>query len=109
MNPRQQHWKDFDDLIRAFIDIPNQLAGARIEKEHQFLYNAEGLGKKLIDHIITIHMLSQGYRFEDHEPTIDFSSIAILARSVLETYLTHTLSSLLDSIKVRWRVGLMTS
>jgi hypothetical protein len=33
-------------------------------------------------------MLSLGYQFEDHEPTIDFASISILARSVLETYLT---------------------
>jgi hypothetical protein len=88
MDQRQEHRKEFDNLISAFIDIGNQLAGERIEREQEFLYYAEGLGQKLINHILTIRELANGYSIEGCDLTIDFGSIAILARSVLETYLT---------------------
>lgn len=88
MNERNEHRKDFDNLITAFIEIGNKLVGIKIAKDSEFLYHAEGLGKKLINHIVTVRVLSNGYKFGAFEATIDFGSIAVLARAALETYLT---------------------
>jgi hypothetical protein len=88
MTDREAYVRDFDSLIAAFIDIGGQLAGIRINPSTQFLYNAEGLGKKLINHIVTTRVLLNGYKLGPFERTVDFGSIAILARAALETYLT---------------------
>jgi hypothetical protein len=88
MTEREVHIQDFDSLIDAFVDIGSQLAGVQIDPSTQFLYNAEGLGKKLINHIVTTRILWEGYKLGTYEGTVDFGSMAILARAALETYLT---------------------
>lgn len=45
--------KDFDGLLQCFISIGNKLGGGRIPAGKENLYNAEGLGQKMVHHVIT--------------------------------------------------------
>lgn len=85
---QNEHIEDFDKLIHAFIRIGNGMTGVVISKEGESLYNAEGLGKKILHHVVTSRVLLNGYQLEPYYPQIDFASIAILTRAALETYLT---------------------
>lgn len=80
--------KDFDKLLNSFINIANQLEGSKIQAGQEFLYNAEALGKKILNHIITSRFLFNGYQFNNFEPVIDFGSIVVLTRAAFENYLT---------------------
>jgi hypothetical protein len=79
--------KDFDELLHCFISIGNKLDGSRIPEGQELLYNAEGLGQKIVHHTLTIRVLYDGYQLNGFVPTVDFASIGVLARSVFETYL----------------------
>lgn len=79
--------KDFDELLNCFILIGNKLDGGRIASGQELLYNAEGLGQKIVQHSITIRVLYEGYQLRGFVETVDFASIAVLARSIFETYL----------------------
>jgi hypothetical protein len=80
--------EDFDSLIKAFINIGNRIEHEKITKSNESLYNAEGLGKKILHHIITSRFLINGYQLNGFYPQVDFASIAVLTRAALETYLT---------------------
>ena len=41
--------EDFDKLIKAVIDIGNKMEHEKITKSNESLYNAEGLGKKILN------------------------------------------------------------
>jgi len=84
----EDHVIDFDTLIDIFIEIGSHLQGEKIDPEFTYLYNAEGLGKKILNHALTVRTLFNGYTYKSFEPQIDFSSMAILTRAALETYLT---------------------
>jgi|CXWL01.1.fsa_nt_gi hypothetical protein len=84
----QKQIVDFDKLIESFITIGNKMTGEQILSNDQYLYNAEGLGKKILHHTITTRILLDGYQYKIYERHIDFASIAVLARAALETYLT---------------------
>lgn len=79
--------KDFDELLHYFISIGNKLERGRIPEGKELLYNAEGLGQKIVHHTITIRVLYNGYQLNGFVPTVDFASIGVLTRSVFETYL----------------------
>lgn len=83
-----ENMKDFDKLISALIKIANKMEGETITKSNEFLYNGEGLCKKILHHIVTCRVLMKGYQLEGFNPQIDFTSIAVLTRAALETYLT---------------------
>lgn len=87
MNDTQQI-KEFDALLNSFIDIGNQLGGVKILPGQEVLYDAEGLGKKILNHITTARFLFEGYKFKNFQPVIDFSSIIVLTRAAFENYLT---------------------
>lgn len=84
--------QDFDLLIATSLDIGNKLAGQKITTENNSIHYAEGLGLKIINHILTSRYLIDGYRLQldqkIYEGRIDFSSILILTRAALETYIT---------------------
>jgi hypothetical protein len=84
--------EQFDLLIKEFIDIGNGLEKQQIPADNTSIYFAEGLGQKVINHILTARYLMQGFQLgiekNLYEARIDFSSIAILTRAALETYLT---------------------
>jgi hypothetical protein len=83
---------DFDLLIKTSVELGNRLAGQKILDEGNSIYYAEGLAKKILNHIVTARYLMKGYHLgldkNLYEGVVDFSSIAILTRAALETYLT---------------------
>lgn len=84
--------KDFELLIKAAIEIGNSLDGRKTSIDKPHIYYVEGLGQKILSHILSANYLSKGYKLTmadlSFEPQIDFSSITILARAALESYLT---------------------
>lgn len=78
----------FDALISRSIEIGNLTAGKPIE---ECLYYAEGLSQKIINHILTVKKLYDGYQVYQNGnifyPVLDFASIMVLTRAALETYL----------------------
>jgi hypothetical protein len=80
--------EDFDQLIRSFINIGNRMEHEEMTKSNESFYNAEGLGKKILHHIITSRFLINGYQLNEFYPQVDFASIAVFTRAALETYLT---------------------
>jgi hypothetical protein len=83
--------QDFDFLIAATIEICNAIDGQPVPEGDISLKYAEGLGRKVIRHIVSVWRLKQafalqfeGKRFQEE---VDLGSIAILTRSALETYL----------------------
>jgi len=83
---------DIDLLINASIEIGNSIQGHSIPQDVPFIYFAEGLGQKVLNHTLTARYLFHGYQLGSggnlFAPKIDYSSIAILTRAALETYLT---------------------
>lgn len=91
-NIERNHEKDIDILINTFIEIGNSVEGKQIPQGFQYAYYAEGLGQKIINHAITIRYLFNGHQLVSggfmFEPRVDYSSIIILTRAAIETYLT---------------------
>lgn len=87
-----QHEQDFDELIVAFIHTGNKLHDISNVLQTKNLSYAEGLGKKILHHTLSVKYLTGGYALtakgNNYEPQVDFSSVCILARAALETYLT---------------------
>jgi len=87
-----QHERDFDELILAFITIGNKLQGTQNVLQTKNLMYAEGLGRKILHHTLSVKYLCGGFALtakgNSYEPQVDFSSVCILARAALETYLT---------------------
>ena len=83
---------DFDLLLTAAIEIGNKLSGKQYSSDSNNLIYAEGLGQKIISHILSVRRLKDGYSpvagGNLYQPTIDFASIFILTRAAIETYLT---------------------
>ncbi|MGF7078909.1 DUF5677 domain-containing protein [Mucilaginibacter sp. UYCu711] len=87
-----QHEQDFDELILAFITIGNKLQGTENVLQTKNLMYAEGLGRKILQHTLSVKYLAGGFALtakgNSYEPQVDFSSVCILSRAALETYLT---------------------
>lgn len=83
---------DFDLLIDASIKIGNMMQDEKVESTIVDMHLAEGLGKKIIDHIISTRFLIKGYQLSlastTYMPKIDIASIAVQTRAAMETYLT---------------------
>lgn len=84
--------RDFELLVKVSIDIGNRLTNVDIPDYNNSISFAEGLGQKIINHVLSANYLYSGYQLnlegKLYTPKIDFASIAILARAALETYLT---------------------
>ncbi|OGS71542.1 MAG: hypothetical protein A3F91_08360 [Flavobacteria bacterium RIFCSPLOWO2_12_FULL_35_11] len=100
---------DFDILVKNAIGIGNRLDGKKYQHNGQNLIYAEGIGQKIIHHILSARHLFHGYQLASDKylfkPTIDFASIAILTRASLETYLTlnYIFISTTDKDELRFR------
>ena len=83
--------RDFELLIKVSIDIGNRLTNVGIPDYNNTISFAEGLGQKIINHVLSAQYLYTGYQLnldgKLYTPKIDFASIAILTRAALETYL----------------------
>ena len=100
---------DFELLIKAAIEIGNSLDGQKILIDTPNIYFAEGIGQKILSHIISAHYLSKGYQLSTDKHVfvgqIDFSSVSILVRAALESYLTfnHVFVSAKDKDELSFR------
>lgn len=78
-------------LIDHFILVANSVKGLTLQSNVPKRF-AEPLAKKTISHIISSLTLFEGTKFKlsdsTYIQTVDFSSIAVLTRAALETYLT---------------------
>jgi hypothetical protein len=83
---------DFELLIKAALEIGNSLDGQKTSIGRPNIYFAEGIGQKILSHVISAHYLSKGYPLATDKHLfvgqIDFSSVSILVRAALESYLT---------------------
>lgn len=81
---------EYLSLLDLTYRVVQALQGKKVTDER--LYHCEGLAKKLFFHCCTIYSLSRGtfvqLRGAEQVGCHDFSSIAVLARAALETYLT---------------------
>ncbi len=88
----ENHELDFELLIKAALEIGNSLDGQKTSIGRPNIYFAEGIGQKILSHIISAHYLSKGYQLATDKHLfvgqIDFSSVSILVRAALESYLT---------------------
>ncbi len=86
--------QDFDNdllaLIDHFIIVGNSLKGKKFPTDK--IRFAEPLAKKAFNHIVSARDLFEGIKItlldNSHVQLVDFSSIAVLTRAALETYLT---------------------
>jgi len=58
----KNHDLDFDHLIKTAIEIGNSLDGQKSSPKKPNIYFAEGLGQKIISHILSVHYLYKGYQ-----------------------------------------------
>lgn len=83
--------KDLFLLIEHFLLVANSLKGTKIPDDERIRF-AEPLGKKALSHIISALNLHKGTKFilsdRSYTESVDFSSIAVLTRAAIETYLT---------------------
>jgi hypothetical protein len=88
---KEQHLENFDNLLKACINIGNKLTGVKNPSDTMHFVLAEGLGRKILLHSLSARNLYIGYQLATSEylykPTSDFSSIAILTRAAFESYL----------------------
>ncbi|NML68163.1 hypothetical protein HHL22_23430 [Hymenobacter sp. RP-2-7] len=109
MGMEENRKMDLDILINSAVEIGNRLGGQKNPVDQESLYYAEGLGQKIISHIISVRHLYHGQQLTigaNRYPTqIDFASIAILVRAAMETYLTlnHVFISATENEERRFR------
>lgn len=82
---------DLDILINYYIEVGNSISGKKTNGQEGIKY-AESIAKKTFNHICTSYSISKGLKIDlkdgSHIKFIDYSSIAVLIRSALESYLT---------------------
>ncbi|MBX9894967.1 MAG: hypothetical protein K2Y09_07285 [Nitrosomonas sp.] len=83
--------QDYATLLDLFIGLVESQAGKKIEQEEAWLNDAQVLANKLFRHLVSMQTLAAGATLETtHELKIcfvDHSSVKIIARAALETYL----------------------
>ena len=90
MNDYLNSENDFPFLFDKTFHIMSHMKGVKVS--NGWMTYAEGLGKKLLGHLTAVYSLYRGTNIILHNKAeikfIDFSSICILSRAALETYLT---------------------
>lgn len=83
--------KDLNILLNYFIEIANSIKGEKINGSKGIEF-AEPIAKKTFSHISSLYSLSKGVKMilkdNSHIEFIDHSSITVLLRAALESYLT---------------------
>lgn len=92
MTEHLESGQELDNILHVVLEVGNKLAGQPYShREENFIY-AEGLGKKLIGHSLSARHLFFGFQAKIKSnifaSQIDFSSILILTRAAVESYLT---------------------
>ncbi|WP_367395160.1 DUF5677 domain-containing protein [Cupriavidus sp. Agwp_2] len=83
---------DFERLLTLMMQLVQSQAGQQIPTSQFWMNDAQVLARKFCNHLASLRLIAQpieidiaGYGFDRH---IDHSSVMILARAALETYLT---------------------
>jgi len=91
MADRKQRDEEYLLLMEVFFRVVDSKAGQPVTDETIWLHGAESLAAKLFEHIGTIRYLQLGTRLPPIDDRVrqyvDHSSLSILARAALETYL----------------------
>lgn len=91
MTAQDNDYKDLLLLIEHLLLMGNSMKGKTIPKEERIRF-VEPLGKKTLAHIISAVSLYNGTKFilsdKSYTHSVDFSSIAVLTRAAIESYLT---------------------
>lgn len=87
----QSNQQQLEILMDFFIQVANSLAGKQTEGQNGIKY-AETIAKKTFSHITSAHALMKGIKVNLSDGTylqfIDHSSIAVITRAAIESYLT---------------------
>jgi hypothetical protein len=85
--------KDFPYLVSQCVNIMNAMKGTTILKGEEWMTYSEGIGTKLLGHLVNMYSLYMGtnIKFNNDQTSkfIDFASINILSRAAWETYLCY--------------------
>ena len=104
----QSNLQELEILLNFYIQVGNSIAGKKIEGQEGIKY-AEAIAKKTFLHITSAYSLMKGLKVNFTDDTyiefIDHSSIAVLVRSALESYITfnHLFISSKDVIEKDFR------
>lgn len=92
MNDKFEPDQEFNNILKCVIEIGNMLAKQPFSHENENIKFAESLGKKILNHALTVNYIYQGFQprtnTEVYAPQVDFSGICVLTRACLEAYLT---------------------
>lgn len=102
--------EEYEHLLDLFFQLVQSQAGKAIESGEEWKNDAQTLSIKLFRHLASMHGLSKGATIVPPGmqplPYIDHSSIKVLARAALETYLVfHYLFGSEDDELCRFRHG----
>ena len=82
--------EEYTTLLRHMVTVTNSLVGKPLGNEPWFKY-AEGVSMKLLAHTSAAYVLYQGTRLKYDDRSmlnfVDYSSITVLTRAALETFL----------------------
>ncbi|MUH37552.1 hypothetical protein D9O36_17015 [Zobellia amurskyensis] len=85
-----ENLEDLNVLINYYVDVGNSISGKKVKGQEGIKY-AESISKKTFLHICTSYSLCQRQKFDlidgSYFEVIDYSSIAVLIRAALESYL----------------------
>lgn len=83
--------KDYSALLDLFIRLVNSQAGKEIKFGDEWLNDAQTLSIKLFQHLVSMQTIASGSTIKQYNATtvsfVDHSSIKVIARAALETYL----------------------
>lgn len=104
----QSNLQEMEILMNFYVQVGNSIVGKKIEG-HKGIKYAETIAKKTFLHITSAYSLMKGLRVKlidnSYIEFIDHSSIAVLIRSALESYITfnHLFISPKDAIEKEFR------
>ncbi|MFJ3046997.1 hypothetical protein ACIPEN_14290 [Herbaspirillum chlorophenolicum] len=107
-NSREIALNSYSMLMQMVINVIDAIAGKPIPADDEALNNAQVLGIKFLRHAVVVRSLYDGSTLDHEGPTpiqfIDFSSIMVVTRAALETFLVwHYLFGKSDSSEARFR------
>lgn len=113
-NSGSRHEADFSSLLELFVILVEAQAGQKVSTEDAWLNDRQVLAIKLYRHLYSMRQLSSGstlFAQNLEHAFIDHSSIQVLARAALETYLVFYYVFALDDLveskfrHLTWKLG----
>ncbi|HUN56988.1 MAG TPA: DUF5677 domain-containing protein [Candidatus Binataceae bacterium] len=84
-------YRDYDILLRLIVNLVQAQAGKPLVRGEVWLNDAQTLGRKMFEHLVSLRALSNVHHFQIADNLafdfIDHASIKVVARAAFETYL----------------------